>query len=64
LTKPQTNLDAAAHTVTDLDRAFNSGSMSSGNSYSRTFSEGTFDYYCIFYPYMKGTIVFNKLPQS
>ena len=55
-----TNKDSAAHTVTATDPAgaFNSGSLSSGASFSFTFTTaGTFNYVCNFHPSMKGTVV-------
>lgn len=53
-----TNEDAAPHTATSKDQgAFDSGSIGTGESGSITLEEtGTFDYYCAFHPFMKGTI--------
>lgn len=54
-----TNNDSATHTVTsDADGILNSPSLSSGQSFSYTFSTpGTFSYHCAVHPMMKGTIV-------
>jgi plastocyanin len=53
-----TNGDAAPHTATAEDGAFDSGSLATGDSYSFTFEEpGTYSYFCEFHPNMQGTIV-------
>jgi plastocyanin len=53
-----TNEDAAPHTATSRDQgAFDSDSIATGESGSVTLEEaGTFQYYCAFHPFMKGTI--------
>ncbi len=52
------NKDSATHTVTAQDKIFDSGSLSSGGTFSYTFEQkGTFEYYCILHPYMKGKVV-------
>jgi amicyanin len=55
-----TNEDAVPHTATATSpaKAFDSGNLNQGQSFSFTFAKaGTYDYYCIYHPYMKGTIV-------
>ena len=52
------NLDALIHTVTAVDKSFNSGVIAADGSYSHTFSRpGTIPIYCIAHPFMKATIV-------
>lgn len=59
-----TNQDSVMHTVTTEDGApvsFDSGNFGQGETYSFTFEEpGTYDYYCIPHPYMKGTVVVTE----
>ena len=51
------NADASVHTVTSTG-AFDSGNLASGATYSHTFAQaGTYQYYCVIHPNMKGTIV-------
>jgi amicyanin len=54
-----TNLDSVQHTVTsDSGNELNSELFGNGESYSHTFTQqGTFNYYCIPHPRMKGTII-------
>lgn len=53
-----TNTGALPHTVTDRAGRFDSGLLSSGETYRRTFgSAGTFEYFCTLHPGMVGTIV-------
>jgi amicyanin len=54
-----TNLDSAPHTVTsDSGSELNSPRLSSGQTYSHTFTTtGTFDYHCAVHPMMKATVV-------
>lgn len=54
-----TNLDSADHTVTsESGDELDSGLMSQGDTYSKTFdSAGTYDYYCTLHPYMTGTVL-------
>lgn len=50
-----TNRDSVAHTVTS--GTFDSGSIASGASYSRTFADaGAYDYHCGIHPSMTGKI--------
>lgn len=52
------NLDAMIHTVTAVDRSFDSGVIAADGSYSRTFTKpGTYAVYCLAHPFMKATIV-------
>lgn len=56
-----TNKDAAAHTVTSDEGKFDSGNLSSGQTFDYTFNElGTFNYHCALHPEMKGTIIVKK----
>ena len=56
-----TNQDGASHTIvsdTGSPVAFSSDSLSSGASYSFTFTQpGTYTYHCSIHPTMKGTII-------
>jgi plastocyanin len=54
-----TNRDSTPHTATSKKPgAFESGSIDTGKSGKVTLDEaGTFAYYCVFHPFMKGTIV-------
>lgn len=53
------NGDATTHTVTSTTAGvFDSGNLGSGHTYSFTFNTpGTFNYYCVIHPNMKGTII-------
>ena len=54
-----TNQDTTPHTATSKESgAFESGSIETGKTGSVKLEEaGTFAYYCVFHPFMKGTIV-------
>jgi plastocyanin len=54
-----TNRDSTQHTATSKQSgAFESGSLDTGQAGKVTLEEtGTFAYYCLFHPFMKGTIV-------
>jgi plastocyanin len=53
-----TNRDPLAHSVTAVDRSFNSGLIQPGKTYRHTFTKaGTFNFFCMPHPFMKGTIV-------
>lgn len=54
-----TNRDSTPHTATSQQSGlFESGSLGTGKSGTVTLEEtGTFAYYCLFHPFMKGTIV-------
>jgi len=52
------NADTVVHTATEVESKFDSSLVMSGAEYSYTFEEaGTFDYYCIVHPWMKGIVV-------
>ncbi len=53
------NKDTTAHTATSTESGiFESGAIQPGKSGSITLKKaGTFAYYCVFHPFMKGTIV-------
>jgi plastocyanin len=53
------NLDTTAHTVTSkVAGQFDSGSISTGQTWSWTFTQaGTYHYFCSFHPQMTGTII-------
>jgi plastocyanin len=54
-----TNHDTTAHTATSKQAgAFESGPIDTGKSAKVTLEKtGTFAYYCLFHPFMKGTII-------
>lgn len=54
-----TNRDSTAHTATSKESGvFESGPIETGKSAKVTLDKsGTFTYYCLFHPFMKGTIV-------
>ena len=53
-----TNNDSVTHTVTSDDGLFESGNLSLGATFSRTFDQkGTFDYHCVPHPFMTAQIV-------
>jgi plastocyanin len=55
------NQGATAVTVTSPDGLFDSESLGPGASFSYTFdTPGTFRYFCVPYPHMKGEIVVTK----
>lgn len=52
------NLDPTVHTVTETDRAWDSGLIEEGGRFRRSFDEpGTYTYFCLPHPTMQGTIV-------
>jgi plastocyanin len=52
------NLDALIHTVTAVDKSFDSGVIAADGSYSHTFTKaGSYPVYCVAHPFMKATIV-------
>jgi plastocyanin len=55
------NRDSTPHTATSKQSGvFESGSIHTGKSAAVTLEEsGSFAYYCLFHPFMKGTIVVN-----
>lgn len=55
-----TNKDAVTHTVTSTTGIFNSGSLSTGKTYSQMFSgTGTYPYFCSLHSGMTGTVIVN-----
>lgn len=53
-----TNNDPVAHTVTDVDQAWDSGLFDQGYTYEKTFdAPGVYAYYCIPHPMMIGTVI-------
>jgi len=51
------NQESVTHTVSSLSGAFESGSMSPGDSFSFTFNDkGIFEYRCSLHPTMRGTV--------
>lgn len=53
-----TNRDPLPHSVTAVDRSFNSGLIQPGKTYRHTFTRvGTFNFFCMPHPFMKGTII-------
>ena len=58
-----TNMDSAAHTVTETDskKGPSSGNLASGKSYSFTFdTAGTYAYHCAIHPNMVGTVTVTE----
>lgn len=52
-----TNQDGVTHTWTSVDEVWNSGGLSSGDSFEFTFTDpGEYDYFCSIHPQMTGTI--------
>jgi plastocyanin len=52
------NTGAAPHGVTSQDQLFDSRLLDNGKSWSYTFeSPGTYRYFCVPHPWMKGTVV-------
>jgi plastocyanin len=46
------------HTITGDDKAWDSGPVTPGASFSMTFTQpGTYAYHCSFHPFMHGTVV-------
>ena len=53
-----TNADPLPHSVTAVDKSFNSGLIQPGKTYRHTFTKaGTFNFYCMPHPFMKGVVV-------
>ena len=53
-----TNNDSAAHTATADEGEFDSGQLSQGQEYTKTFDKaGTFEYHCENHPSMAATVV-------
>jgi plastocyanin len=57
------NNDPLGHTVTALDRSFDSGLIAPGGTWRRTFDRpGTYEYVCTPHPFMKGVVVVRGAP--
>jgi plastocyanin len=55
------NNDPLLHSVTAVNKSFDSGVIQPGKTYRHTFTRaGTFDFYCVPHPFMKGTIVVKQ----
>jgi len=55
-----TNNDAVEHTVTAVDRSFDSGNMEPGPGaiWRHTFTKpGTYQFFCVVHPFMKGVVI-------
>jgi plastocyanin len=56
-----TNHDALIHSVTAEDRSFNSGLIQPGKTFRHTFTKaGTFNFFCMPHPFMRGKIVVKE----
>ncbi len=52
------NSDPLPHSVTATDKSFDSGLIQPGKTYRHTFTKaGTYNFYCIPHPFMKGVVV-------
>lgn len=57
------NNDSSPHTVTANDGSFNSGNVAPGGVFTYTFTTpGTYEYHCIYHPWMIGTITVKAAP--
>jgi plastocyanin len=53
-----TNQDEDEHTVTANDGSFSSSPLTTGATYTHTFTApGTYQYHCAIHPFMHGTVV-------
>jgi len=53
-----TNDDTIIHTVTDIDKRFDSDLIQPGAGWQYTFyNEGKYNYYCTIHPWMKGLVI-------
>ena len=56
-----TNRDPLPHSVTAVDRSFNSGLIQPGKTYRHIFTKaGTFNFFCMPHPFMRGAIVVRE----
>jgi len=56
-----TNNDAVQHTVTAVDRSFDSGNMAPGATWPHTFTKpGAYQFFCVVHPFMKGTVIVEE----
>ena len=60
-----TNNDDVAHTVTADDKSFDTGKIDPGQTVKLTVppKDGTFGFYCIPHPYMRGNMVVSNSPK-
>jgi plastocyanin len=50
--------DETPHTVTAVDKSYDSGNLNQKDTWKHTFAtEGTYKYFCAYHPYMKGTVI-------
>jgi plastocyanin len=55
------NNDAVEHTVTAIDRSFDSGNIAPGASWQYTFTRpGTYQFFCVVHPFMKGVVIVKE----
>jgi plastocyanin len=56
-----TNNDAVPHTVTAVDRSFDSGNLAAGATWQYTFTKpGTYQFFCVVHPFMKGVVIVRE----
>jgi plastocyanin len=56
-----TNDDAVDHTVTAIDRSFDSGSMTPGATWRYRFTRtGSYQFFCVLHPFMKGVVIVKE----
>ena len=56
-----TNSDQVQHTVTAVDRSFDSGNMAPGATWRYTFTKpGTYQFFCVVHPFMKGVVIVKE----
>lgn len=59
------NLDDSPHTVRERNKAFGSGPLDTGDSFSYTFAKpGEYPYFCSLHPFMVGKIVVAPVGKS
>ena len=52
------NDDSEAHTVTAVDKSYDSAGLDTGDAWTHRFATaGTYKYFCALHPYMRGAIV-------
>lgn len=55
------NDDAEAHTVTAVDKSFDSAGLDTGDAWTYRFTTpGKFAYFCALHPYMRGTVIIQR----
>jgi len=56
-----TNNDPLPHSVTAVDKSFNSGLIQPGKTFRHTFTKaGTYNFYCMPHPFMKGAVIVKE----